>query len=649
MRLKLTVTLLFILMALMAYILYIDPEDGTDVFAEKRQSIFGELVSDVDYIRILSPANNGVITLEKSEQRWNMTEPFLWPANEYAVESILTELRFLDKKVSFEVSSLAQAGNSLSDYGLFPPQKLLTFGQGINRYTVGIGNSTEVGGHMYLLSADRESIYVVNQSLLNSLNLGPNELRDNRIFTSGIFEVDSWNLTIRQTDGNQLNNVRTRFSRQDDNWKFETPIRARANTPSVNTLLNRILNLEATSIAESNSDLAAIGLQSPSFRIAIETGKQREAIDIGLKINQGPNEGLYYAKREDRSTVFLVDLDFEEILLNTQTKLRDRRILTLDVQAASSIVIQSSNGPPLTLQRLENNDWQILTRDQENGIATVSGDRKTIEEILVWLNNLQAVPDTGFVNDAPSAPDLERYGLEVPRTTISITSKKYQNQDALLPIPVTENIQIGDLNPNNANERYIKLKNRDFVYFIYDDLVSQLPNDAKRYQNRQVIKLKQDETISSIRLVNLATGEALFDSQTNQPYDNDIQRLKNELRNLRAKTIVFDNIPESVVIANQQRPWAYELSMSVESEQSEGKHTIDYQILVSELTGGPLLIGASQQKGYSFRFEQSFIDAFSTIAFDRVKREVPTEPFAPTTDTPPLTDTPPATEPVLSN
>ncbi|MCH6255912.1 DUF4340 domain-containing protein [Puniceicoccaceae bacterium K14] len=634
MRLKLTVTLLVILMGLMAYILYIEPKGGDIIFDDESQTAFGELVSDVDYIRISNIANNTALTIEKSEQRWNMTQPFLWPANEYAVENILTELRFLDKKVSFEVGSIIQTGNTLADYGLLPPQRLLTFGQGENRYTVGIGNPTEVGGHLYLLSADRQFIHVVDQSLLASLSLSFDQLRDSRIFTSGIFEVDSWNLTVNQTDNNQLSNVRTRLSRQEKGWDFETPIRTRANTPSVNTLLNRILSMEAVSISEGNTDLGAIGLQSPSFRIAIETGKQREVIDIGQKIQDGPNTGLRYAKREDRSTVFLVNLDFEEVLLNTQTKLRDRRILTVDVNAASSVVIQTTDEPPLTLQRLENNDWEILMRDQENGIATVAGDRKTIEEVLTWLNNLQAVPDTGFVNDAPSAPDLERYGLEVPRTTISITSRRYQDQDNVLPIPVTEHIQIGDLNPNNPFERYIKLKNRDFVYFIYDDLISQVPNDAKRYQDRQVIHLKNDEFISSVKLVKLADKSVLFDSQPGQPIDRDIENLKAELRDLRADAFVFNNIPENVTIAGKERPWAYELSINVVSSAPGAEQAINYQILVSELTGGPLLIGASQQKGYSFRFEQSFVDAFTEIAFERVKREVPTEPFAPSPQTP---------------
>ena len=56
-------------------------------------------------------------------------------------------------------------------------------------------------------------------------------------------------------------------------------------------------------------------------------------------------------------------------------------------------------------------------------------------------------------------------------------------------------------------------------------------------------------------------------------------------------------------------------------------HSKSVELYVSELTGGPLLVGGSIDRNSVFEFRQPFIDAFSSVVFDRIKRPVPEEPF----------------------
>ena len=58
------------------------------------------------------------------------------------------------------------------------------------------------------------------------------------------------------------------------------------------------------------------------------------------------------------------------------------------------------------------------------------------------------------------------------------------------------------------------------------------------------------------------------------------------------------------------------------------------ELYISELTGGPFLVGGSTDAGAVFEFEQTFIDAFSSAVFNRVMREAPQEPFDPNTPLP---------------
>ena len=105
---------------------------------------------------------------------------------------------------------------------------------------MGVGHATEVGEHLYLLSSDSSQIHVVDRGLVDSLSIDIEDLRNPRIFRSSIFEVDSWNLQL-----SPANNLRTRVTKNDEQWVFETPIRTRADTLEVNTLLGKLLKLKS--------------------------------------------------------------------------------------------------------------------------------------------------------------------------------------------------------------------------------------------------------------------------------------------------------------------------------------------------------------------------------------------------------------------
>ena len=245
MRLKITLTLLVILLGLLTFIFYVDPwEDRLEIDPDDSNAL-GALAVDIDYLRISNRDSNRYLTLERLENGWMLTEPYRWPANAFAVERILTQLQFLDTKVSFDTDRLVKAGSVLSDYGLAPPELTLEFGSQGNRDTVGVGHATEVGEHLYLLSSDSSQIHVVDRSLVDSLSIDIEDLRNPRIFRSSIFEVDSWNLQL-----SPANNLRTRVTKNDEQWVFETPIRTRADTLEVNTLLGKLLKLKSLRILQ---------------------------------------------------------------------------------------------------------------------------------------------------------------------------------------------------------------------------------------------------------------------------------------------------------------------------------------------------------------------------------------------------------------
>lgn len=622
MRLKITLTLLAILLGLLVYIFYIDNRTDIDGYETNRSAVLGDLAVGIDHLSIQNNVTGQTITLALEGKRWMIREPYLWPANEFAVQRILTELRFLERISSFETNLVSQSGADLPDYGLSPSQIAIKFGRGGRSSTLHIGKPTEIGNNLYILSTDQSQVHVVNRSLLDAVTVSLDNLRSSRLFDIAVFEATSWNIQVREGD----RNLRAWFARNGDRWVFETPIRARADTPVVNTLLNRCLSLTADSIVASNpSDLSPYGLQNPIYRIAIESDKSREVLEIGEKISS--DSEFRYAKRESRPTVFQIRIDFLDMLANAQTKLRERRIFEVDVTAATTLTIEQRQEQPLTLQKLEGGEWEIVVSNESRGIQTLEGDSDQIALILQSLDQLKAVPDTGFVNDAPSAPDLESYGLEVPEYSITITSNKLYTQELPLSELRTETLHIGDRTPRDRLESFVKIENKDFVYSVYNDIFSQINTDPITYQKRRVIELPLNAKVTSVEIEKLSDKSILLSEKIDENASEPAAKLAELVSTLSVESYLPEGFTRTVEIAGREQPWAYRLVAEVKPDPaSETTETIE--IFISETTGGPLLMGGIANRNLAFRFGIDFIDTFSPVVFERVARPAPEQPFS---------------------
>ena len=186
-----------------------------------------------------------------------------WPANPFAINRILSQLQFLERETSFPVKDIGSSGQTLADFGLDPAEVVLTYRSGDLAHDLKIGRVTDIGNRLYMLAPDEERIHVVNRSLLDSLNIGFEDLRSSAVFSTPVFEIHSWNLQMRSAG-----NLRVRLTRRGDTWIFETPIRARANRAAVESTLAQIVDLKVKSfVGEGGGDLNLLGLVNPDLRL----------------------------------------------------------------------------------------------------------------------------------------------------------------------------------------------------------------------------------------------------------------------------------------------------------------------------------------------------------------------------------------------
>ncbi len=643
MRTKITLVLLIAVCISLSYIIFFEKDYNTDPrISDARSLILSSEIAEIDYLKIEASRLPSNPILKKTIKGWELVSPVSWPANFFAVNRILAQLQFLEKENSFLVEQLNESGQTLADFGLDPADLTLTYGQKGEVNQIKIGHPTAMGNRLYILSPDKLRIHVVSLSLLESLSVRIEELRSNDIFETPVFEIHSWNLQLKEPG-----NLRVRLTQKNNNWLFETPISARANEAAVETLLNQIADLNIHSFVKDNgSDLELLGLLNPSIRITLEGNGTRESVLIG---DQAPNpEGhtLYYAKKERQSTVFTVNIDFLNTLKSAQIGLRDRRLFSGTEENVQSITLSKSGSSPVLLQKLENGMWQVGSRGTDQSLQTMPGDTAIITNFLRRLLWSDALPDIGFVSDAPSAADLEKYGLELPLWKVDVSSKAQSSdtQEAEEGSDeignLLESISFGLFEGRETNHVYAKISNSPSVYLLDSSILKELRTTPNHYRDRLLPGIPEGTKINALKITDLkdsktilsinATGEETsWENELaalNEIQQKAVVELLQSLETFEAKAFLNNEFTSSIDFAGKAQPWSFLLEASITPQGGDETQASVFSLHLSETTGGTTLLAGSEELNLVFETDQTFLDAFTAIVSQRPEPKKTEEP-----------------------
>ena len=465
MRSKVTLVLLFLNVALFFFIFYFERDWRIErATQEARRRVLGAEAANIRSLEVTGSAPGSSFSIERRGDTWFLTKPVEWPANLNAVSRILNELQFLEHEASFSTRDLEKNGLKLADYGLDQPKLTLSFTSGdegaAGRTTVlRIGDTTKVGNHLYLLSADGQKIHVVSRSLADSLSVPFDQLRSDVIYSIQVFEARSLNLQTAAPSS-----VRVRLDREGSRWLFRTPVNARAGKNATELAINALDALRVKSFVLQNPPATAPSA-APLLRVTIEGNNRHETLFVGA---QTDDENVYFAQLEDRRAIFTVTipLGLMNTLRNAADDLRDRHILDFDAGAVTSITLSALNQPELALQRLESAaggheaGWQIIRRGGGGQASqTLSADSAAVQRLLEQLETLSALR---FQSDAPTNADIEDWGFNRPEREVALT---------IGGSPATQlTLQIG-LPTKRENIAYARIAGLPSVYAVEPDIL----------------------------------------------------------------------------------------------------------------------------------------------------------------------------------
>jgi hypothetical protein len=647
MRTKATLFLLVLVAGLGAYVYFFPPwPTQADPNRGETSSILPE-AAGVDYLSIAFTDRPGALVLEKTGGAWRLSEPVKWPANVFAVERLIKQLQLLRKESSFPVPKSEPGAQPLSDYGLAPPEGVLVWGRRGERGSLLVGKRTEFGNRLYLRRKDGDWIHVVSDSLLAALRMDLADFRSDDVFTLQPFEVRSWNVQITEAG-----NLRVWLTRQGEKWRFDRPVGARADRAAVETLLGRILRgVKVVSFVQGASDPTLLGLANPAFRITVEGPGQRESLLIGNRAPESAGENAYYAQREETTgggapTVFVVHADFLDELRNIQLGLRDRRVIEFDPQRVLSLAITPAGRPPITLQKLEDGRWQVVSREGEHGLATLPGDGEVVQGLLRELAELRTVETGGFVSDAPMPVALEEYGLTLPAWRIVLTESVGGGSSEVR----VRALALGAASAASAGrEVYARVEDEGFVYLVDRALADDCSAEPHHYRDRRILRIPDDARLASLALDDLGTGETVLAvalASPDQTWEQALAGLPEARRaavaeliarlgGLRARAFLAPAFDSAGPGGEDKRAWAWLLQGTIAPAPGTNAQYPPFKLHLGAFTAGTEWAAGSVDLDLVFSLDQALIDALAPLLVQRA------DPGPP----PPGAGKPPGAEP----
>ncbi|NJK72734.1 MAG: DUF4340 domain-containing protein [Synechococcaceae cyanobacterium SM2_3_60] len=282
------------------------------------------------------------LSLERLETGWQLREPITSAVDVVAVDTWLSNVTALSP-----ANALSDVQN-LSDLGLDPPQNRLDISADQRTISLELGNSTFDNQGRYARVDGSSAVFILDAELARRLTPTLFELRDKSLLGFAHEEITAISLT------NEAGTWRIERT-EADVWQAEANPEIPLNRGTVDTFLNQLTFLQASAfVAESQTDLATFGLDTPVLSLSLERdGAEPLVLQLGEALEITP-PGQYVVTSEITG-VATVSLDQVATWPQTLADLRDRRLAeitptligTVEIVAADPNLNRSLSRKPL--------------------------------------------------------------------------------------------------------------------------------------------------------------------------------------------------------------------------------------------------------------------------------------------------------------
>lgn len=336
------------------------------------------------------------VSVVRTNGGWRLVAPVDYPAQAGAVERLLEALSRLDRRTYIAAEDLPRSAAGLAEFGLDKPAAILAIQAGSERKELRVGGPTPLGGRVYLQLVGAEGLFAAEADFLRWLPRTADDWRDTLFLDWTGVNFDR--LEIRAPD----RGFALELDPTNRLWQLVRPMRARADNPRLQALLQALRNLRVQRFVTDDpaADLEPFGLKPPRLEVAFQQGTNDLLL---LQLGGSPTNAteLLHARRLGSPTVALVPVASVALLRGSFEDFRDRRLLSFPPLTAERIEVQAEDR--FALERGTNALWRLVEPVQ------APADRDLMREFLATLGDLEAVK---FVKDVVA--DYAPYGLAQP-------------------------------------------------------------------------------------------------------------------------------------------------------------------------------------------------------------------------------------------
>lgn len=375
--------LLAILIALGAYLYFVESKRTPGDDSEKKSKVFAVESGAIDEVTIKSESGERT-TLRKSGSDWQIVAPAASAADAAEISGIVTNLGTLEEERVVEEN----AGN-LEEFGLGQPRIEVAFKSGGQEQKLLIGSKTPTGSDVYAKTAASSKVFLVASYLESTFNRSTFDLRDKAALRFDREATDS--LDIGTTDHT------LKFAKANGGWQVTEPPIARSDAIAIESLLARLDGVQMKKLVTADAaDLKQYGLDTPSVSVRIGSGSSQATLLIG----SAAGEGTAYAKDSSRPEVFTIESSLVDDLQKGAGEYRQKDLF--DARAFNTTRVEAARGgETLVFEKttVKNKDGRDEPKWTQSAPSAKEADGAKIDTLLSSLTSARA---DSFVDRAPA-------------------------------------------------------------------------------------------------------------------------------------------------------------------------------------------------------------------------------------------------------
>lgn len=358
------VLLALVVLGIGAYIVFVERHaPTTDELAERKDKLFAALDQDKAR-RVVVDNTHGHFELEKQNGDWRLVAPVADDANQGAVSSLLSSLRFLKAERTLDAKTLV-----LKDYGLDPPALSVTVeDEKGSRTTLKLGQEMPLGNTRAALT-DGTNVFIVNKYIASDLDRDVTGWRSDQLVQ--VWASDVASLTVVSPAG------RVALAHSGNVWTLTEPFADLADRDRAEGLVSDINAARIKEFLDASPDLAALGLAQPRAEVTI-VRKDKPPVKLEFGAEREKDGSRQVACRRGER-VFWVDANAAARTQAPAAEWRSPYLVRLDTWAVQSLEIASGT----VSAKLERKDGQWQAAGGEVDSAAVSRRLNTLADLKV--------------------------------------------------------------------------------------------------------------------------------------------------------------------------------------------------------------------------------------------------------------------------